>query len=39
MSGGTFDTADCRKTWEKLKAKGVESPTHPPSASAAPRPR
>jgi catechol 2,3-dioxygenase-like lactoylglutathione lyase family enzyme len=24
MSGGAFHTADCRKTYEELKAKGVE---------------
>lgn len=24
MSGGAFDTADCRKTYEELAAKGVE---------------
>jgi catechol 2,3-dioxygenase-like lactoylglutathione lyase family enzyme len=29
IGGGVFETADCRKTYEELKAKGVEF-SHPP---------
>jgi|SRR4051812_11893112 catechol 2,3-dioxygenase-like lactoylglutathione lyase family enzyme len=30
VSGGVFATADCKKTYEELKAKGVEF-VHPPT--------
>ena len=29
MPGGVFDTADCRKTYEELKAEGVEFKSEP----------
>ena len=29
ISGGAFQTADCRKTYEELKAKGVEFVSEP----------